>query len=110
MLGGAVGALQGRRAFANHGRDMHKRPSSLALYVRQCSHRPVDLPHKVHVDHAPELIGLCLVEGSKEACGREVSPSPEPTVLLYRALGDGLYLLELGDIRDHGALLAAKLP
>src|SRR5829696_8224130 len=110
MLGGAVGALQGRRAFAHHGRDMHKRSASLALYVRQCSHRPVDLPHKVHVDHAPELIGLCLVEGGEEANSREVYPGVEPTVLIDGSLGDGLYLLELGDVGHHGPRLAVEFP
>jgi hypothetical protein len=70
-------------------------------------HRPVDLTHEVHVDHALELFRLCLVERSEEAGGREVYPGVEPTVLLDGALGDGLYLLELGDIRYHGARLAA---
>jgi hypothetical protein len=77
---------------------VHECPASLALYVRQRGHRPVDLTHKVHIDHAPELIGFCLVERSEEVCGREVYPGVEPTVLLDSALGDGLYLLELGDI------------
>lgn len=75
--------------------------------MRQCGHRPVDLTHEVHVDHALELIGFCLVERSEEACGRQVYPGVEPTVLLNGYLGDVLHLLELGDVGYHGPRLAA---
>jgi hypothetical protein len=36
-----------------------------------------------------------------------VYPGVEPTVLLDGNLGNGLYLLELTDVRGHGARLAA---
>ena len=81
---------------------MHERPASLALYVRQCGHRPVNLTHEVHIDYALELFWLGLVEGCEETDGREVYPGVEPTVLLNGNLGDGLYLLELADVGYHG--------
>ena len=86
---------------------MHERPASLALYAWQRGHRPVDLAHQVHVYHAPELLGPRPVEGGEEADGREVHPGVEPTVLLDGSLGDGLHLLELGDVGYHGPCLAA---
>jgi hypothetical protein len=73
-------------------------------------HRPVDLTHEVHVEHAPELFGSCLVERSEEADGREVHPGVEPTVLLDGSLSDGLHLRELADVGDHGRHLTAQLP
>jgi hypothetical protein len=86
---------------------VHERPASLALYARQRGHRPVDLTHEVHLDHALELFWLGLVEGGEEACGRKVYPGVEPTVLLDGALGDGLYLVEVRYIGGYGDSLPA---
>jgi hypothetical protein len=89
---------------------VHERSASLALYVRQRGHRSVDLTHEIHVDHAPELFGLCLVEGGKETYRRKVYPGVESTVLLDGSLGNCLHLLELGDIGDHGRSLTVEFP
>ena len=91
---------------------MHERPASLALYVRQCGHRPVNLTHEVHIDYALELFWLGLVEGCEETDGREVYPGVEPTVLLNRLLRSHLDLVEvryIGGYRDGPPALGSYL-
>ena len=89
---------------------MHERTVSFAFYARQRGHRSVDLAHKVHLDHAPELFGSCLVEGGEEADGCEVHPSIEPTVLLNRLLRNRLNLVEFRCVGGYARSLSALGP
>src|SRR5829696_3020774 len=78
VLGGAVGALEWDRTLGAHRGDVDQRPSTFALYVRQGGHRPVGLPHQVHVYDAPELLRRRLFEGGEEPYRGEVDPRVEP--------------------------------
>src|SRR5918998_3711356 len=63
-------------------------------------------PYTTLFRSALELLRGRLLEGGEEPHRGEVHPGVEPPVFLYGPLSNGLYLLEVRDLGDHGRRLA----
>ena len=83
--------------------------AAAAVQVRQRGLGAVHLAEQVHLQHAGELLGGCVVEPGDEQDPGHLHPGVEPAVGLHGAVGDGLDLGGVGDVGDDRRGRAARL-